>query len=386
MKKENSKLFLLLFLGALSAFGPFVTDLYLPALPAITEWFKTSVTATQLTITTSMAGLAIGQLIVGPISDKFGRKLPLTISLIVYTISTIFIFFSQNIQFFIFMRIIQGLASAGSLVISRAIVSDLYKGHEMTKFFSLMMVVNGLAPILSPIGGSLLLKFTDWRGIFMALTIIGILLFIANFYFKESLSQSNRLKMPLLVTYSVFGKILRKKKFMLFVSIQTFAMGAMFAYIASSSFIFQEFYSLSPVSYSFCFASNGLGLIIGARLASLLNERKALKTGLFGPLFASILIAFMLCFKFEVIGVIIAFFLLLLFTGFILPTASSLAMNEGREYAGSASAILGFCPFFLGGVVSPLVGLGDIFYSTSIVILACTLLALMSFLRLKRVA
>lgn len=386
MKKENSKLFLLLFLGALSAFGPFVTDLYLPALPAITEWFKTSVTATQLTITTSMAGLAIGQLIVGPISDKFGRKLPLTISLIVYTISTIFIFFSQNIQFFIFMRIIQGLASAGSLVISRAVVSDLYKGHEMTKFFSLMMVVNGLAPILSPIGGSLLLKFTDWRGIFMTLTIIGILLFIANFYFKESLSQSNRLKMPLLVTYSVFCKILRKKKFMLFISIQTFAMGAIFAYIASSSFIFQEFYSLSPISYSFCFASNGLGLVIGARLASLLNERKALKTGLFGTLFASIFIAFMLCFKFEVIGVIIAFFLLLLFTGFVLPTASSLAMNEGREYAGSASAILGFCPFFLGGVVSPLVGLGDIFYSTCIVILACTLLALISFLRLKRVA
>ena len=220
----------------------------------------------------------------------------------------------------------------------------------------------------------------------MALTIIGILLFIANFYFKESLSQSNRLKMPLLVTYSVFGKILRKKKFMLFVSIQTFAMGAMFAYIASSSFIFQEFYSLSPVSYSFCFASNGLGLVIGARLASLLNERKALKTGLFGTLFASVFIAFMLCFKFEVIGIIIAFFLLLLFTGFVLPTASSLAMNEGREYAGSASAILGFCPFFLGGVVSPLVGLGDIFYSTSIVILACTLLALISFFRLKRVA
>ena len=173
---------------------------------------------------------------------------------------------------------------------------------------------------------------------------------------------------------------------MLFIAIQTFTMGAMFAYIAASSFIFQDFYLLSPVSYSFCFAANGLAIVIGARLASLLNERKALKTGLFGTLFASIFIAIMLCFKFEVIGVIIAFFLLLLFTGFILPTASSLAMNEGREYAGSASAVLGFCPFFLGGVVSPLVGLGDIFYSTSIVILACTLLAFISFLGLKRVA
>ena len=386
MKKENSKLFLLIFLGVLSAFGPFVTDLYLPALPAITEWFSTSISATQLTITTSMAGLAIGQLIIGPISDKFGRKTPLTISLIVYTVSTIFIFFAQNIQFFIFMRIIQGLASAGSLVISRAVVSDLYKGHEMTKFFSLMMVINGLAPILSPIGGSLLLKFTDWRGIFIALTLIGIVLFIANFYFKESINKRDRLKVPLLQTYGVFGKILRKKKFMLFIAIQTFTMGAMFAYIAASSFIFQDLYSLSPLSYGFCFGANGLAIVIGARLSSLLNERKALKTGLFGTLFASIFVALMLCFKFEVIGVIIAFFLLLLFTGFILPTASSLAMNEGREYAGSASAVLGFCPFFLGGVVSPLVGLGDIFYSTSIVIFVCTLLAFISFVGLKRVA
>ncbi len=154
---------------------------------------------------------------------------------------------------------------------------------------------------------------------------------------------------------------------------------------AAREFGFGEIYT-GKNAHGDDFAREILPLLIGARLASLLNERKALKTGLFGTLFASIFIAFMLCFKFEVIGVIIAFFLLLLFTGFVLPTASSLAMNEGREYAGSASAILGFCPFFLGGVVSPLVGLGDIFYSTSIVILACTLLALISFLRLKRVA
>ncbi|EAU00034.1 multidrug effflux MFS transporter [Campylobacter curvus] len=383
-KKHNSRLFLLLFLGALSAFGPFVTDLYLPALPSITTWFDTSVSATQLTLSTSMAGLAIGQLIIGPISDKFGRKRPLTISLIIYTISTICIFFAQSIEIFIFMRVIQGLASAGSLVISRAVVSDLYSGHEMTKFFGLMMVINGIAPIISPIGGSFLLEFTDWRGIFVVLSIIGVLLFVANFNFKESLDEPRRIKAPLLETYGVYKQILINKTFMLFVAIQTCALGTMFAYIACSSFIFQDFYGLSSMSYSVCFASNGLALVIGSRTASLLKDKMALRIGVYGIFASSIVVGLILTAKFHVYAVIVAFFIMLLFIGFILPTASSLAMNSARRYAGSASAVLGFCPFFLGGIVSPLVGLGDIFYSSSLTMLVCTLLALTAFFKVMR--
>lgn len=162
---KNSELFLLLLLGVLSAFGPFVMDLYLPSLPQLADFFATSTSMTQLTLTTAMLGLAVGQLVFGALSDKFGRKKPLIISLVIYIISTIAIVFSPNIETMIALRVVQGLSSAGSVVISRAIVADLYKGQAMTRFFGLLLTINGLAPIFSPITGSFLLEFTDWRGI-----------------------------------------------------------------------------------------------------------------------------------------------------------------------------------------------------------------------------
>ncbi|QCD45536.1 multidrug effflux MFS transporter [Campylobacter mucosalis] len=382
--KHNSKIFLLLFLGALSAFGPFVIDLYLPALPLISHSFHTSASMTQLTLTTSMAGLAIGQLFIGPISDKFGRKLPLTISLIIYTISTIAIFFTKSIEMFIFMRVIQGFSSAGSVVISRAIARDLYSGHELTKFFSLMMVINSLAPILSPILGSILIKFAEWHSIFIVLSMIGIVLFVANFNFKESLLEHRRLKVPLLSTYATYKELLVYKKFMIFVGILTFALGSMFAYIAASPFIFQEFYALSSTKFAICFGANGLSLTIGAFIASRIKEKSALSVGIFGLMVSCLYLAFVLNFKLGVLFVIFGFFIQMFFSGFIFPTASALAMNCGQNYAGSASAMLGFFPFLLGGIVSPMVGLGDIFLSTTIVIGGCFLGAFMLFLISKK--
>ncbi|WP_169752977.1 multidrug effflux MFS transporter [Campylobacter mucosalis] len=382
--KHNSKIFLLLFLGALSAFGPFVIDLYLPALPLISHSFHTSASMTQLTLTTSMAGLAIGQLFIGPISDKFGRKLPLTISLIIYTISTIAIFFTKSIEMFIFMRVIQGFSSAGSVVISRAIARDLYSGHELTKFFSLMMVINSLAPILSPILGSILIKFAEWHSIFIVLSMIGIVLFVANFNFKESLPEHRRLKVPLLSTYATYKELLVYKKFMIFVGILTFTLGSMFAYIAASPFIFQEFYALSSAKFAICFGANGLSLTIGAFIASRIKEKSALSVGIFGLMVSCLYLAFVLNFKLGVLFVIFGFFIQMFFSGFIFPTASALAMNCGQNYAGSASAMLGFFPFLLGGIVSPMVGLGDIFLSTTIVIGGCFLGAFMLFLISKK--
>ncbi|WP_169776935.1 multidrug effflux MFS transporter [Campylobacter mucosalis] len=382
--KHNSKIFLLLFLGALSAFGPFVIDLYLPALPLISHSFHTSASMTQLTLTTSMVGLAIGQLFIGPISDKFGRKLPLTISLIIYTISTIAIFFTKSIEMFIFMRVIQGFSSAGSVVISRAIARDLYSGHELTKFFSLMMVINSLAPILSPILGSILIKFAEWHSIFIVLSMIGIVLFVANFNFKESLLEHRRLKVPLLSTYATYKELLVYKKFMIFVGILTFTLGSMFAYIAASPFIFQEFYALSSTEFAICFGANGLSLTIGAFIASRIKEKSALSVGIFGLMVSCLYLAFVLNFKLGVLFVIFGFFIQMFFSGFIFPTASALAMNCGQNYAGSASAMLGFFPFLLGGIVSPMVGLGDIFLSTTIVIGGCFLGAFMLFLISKK--
>ncbi len=375
MAKTNSKVFLVILLGVLSAFGPFVVDLYLPALPQLATFFETTASMTQLTLTTAMIGLAVGQLLLGPISDKLGRKKPLILSLIVYIISTVLIIFSPNIETMIVLRIIQGLSSAGSVVISRAVATDLYRGREMTRFFGLLMTINGMAPIISPILGSLLLEYISWKGVFVFLALIGVIVLIFCFRLKESLKQENRLEGSILSTFSIFAIIIKNRLFMSYVGIESFLLGAMFAYIAASPFILQSFYGLSAFAFSLCFGANGAALILGANIGGKLSNRTALSIGVFGFFVAAIYTIAVLLSQPYWFFVEVGFFLMLLLMGLTFPAISSLAMESERQYAGSASALLGFAPFFLGGVVSPLVGIGDIFYSTATVIFVCGLLA-----------
>ena len=376
MIKANSKLFLVLLLGVLSAFGPFVVDLYLPSLPQLASFFETNASMTQLTLTTAMIGLAVGQLLLGPLSDKFGRKKPLIISLVIYIISTVLIVFSSNIEMMIVLRVIQGLSSAGSVVISRAVATDLYRGREMTRFFGLLMTINGLAPIISPILGSLLLEYISWKGVFVFLALIGVIVLFFCFRLKESLSVENRLQGSIFSSFSTFGLITKKRLFMSYVGIESFLLGAMFAYIAASPFILQSFYGLSAFIFSLCFGANGSALVIGSNVGSKMLNRKALAIGVFAFVAAALYTIAVLIIQPYWLFVEIGFFAMLLLMGITFPAISSLAMESERQYAGSASALLGFAPFFLGGVVSPLVGIGNIFYSTSFVILVCALLAL----------
>ena len=376
MAKANSKLFLVLLLGVLSAFGPFVVDLYLPSLPQLASFFETSASMTQLTLTTAMIGLAVGQLLLGPLSDKFGRKTPLIISLVIYIISTVLIVYAPNIEAMIVLRVIQGLSSAGSVVISRAVATDLYRGREMTRFFGLLMTINGLAPIISPILGSLLLEYISWKGVFVFLALIGVIVLIFSFCLKESLSVENRLQGSIFSTFLTFGVIIKNRLFMSYVGIQSFLLGSMFAYIAASPFILQSFYGLSAFIFSLCFGANGAALVIGANVGGKLPNRKALAIGIFAFVVAALYTIAVLIIQPHWLFVELGFFAMLLLMGITFPAISSLAMESERQYAGSASALLGFAPFFLGGVVSPLVGIGNIFYSTALVILACSVLAL----------
>ena len=376
MIKANSKLFLVLLLGVLSAFGPFVVDLYLPSLPQLASFFETSASMTQLTLTTAMIGLAVGQLLLGPLSDKFGRKIPLIISLVIYIISTVLIVYAPNIESMIVLRVIQGLSSAGSVVISRAVATDLYRGREMTRFFGLLMTINGIAPIISPILGSLLLEYISWKGVFVFLALIGVIVLLFCFRLKESLSIENRLQGSIFATFSTFGVIIKNRLFMSYVGIESFLLGAMFAYIAASPFILQSFYGLSAFIFSLCFGANGAALVIGANIGGKLPNRQALAIGVLAFVVAALYTIAVLIIQPYWLFVEIGFFAMLLLMGITFPAISSLAMESERQYAGSASALLGFAPFFLGGVVSPLVGIGNIFYSTSFVILICALLAL----------
>ena len=376
MTKANSKLFLVLLLGVLSAFGPFVVDLYLPSLPQLASFFETSASMTQLTLTTAMIGLAVGQLLLGPLSDKFGRKKPLIISLVIYIISTVLIVFSPNIETMIVLRVIQGLSSAGSVVISRAIATDLYRGREMTRFFGLLMTINGIAPIISPILGSLLLEYISWKGVFVFLALIGLVVLFFCFRLKESLSVENRLQGSIFATFSTFGVIIKNRLFMSYVGIESFLLGAMFAYIAASPFILQSFYGLSAFIFSLCFGANGAALVIGSNVGGKMSNGKALAIGVLGFVVVALYTIAVLIIQPYWLFVEIGFFAMLLLMGITFPAISTLAMESERQYAGSASALLGFAPFFLGGVVSPLVGIGNIFYSTALVILACGVLGL----------
>ena len=383
MRNTNSNVFLVILLGVLSAFGPFVVDLYLPSLPQLAQFFATTPSMTQLTLTTAMIGLAVGQLLLGPMSDKFGRKKPLILSLVIYIISTVCIIFSPNVETMIVLRVVQGLSSAGSVVISRAVATDLYRGREMTRFFGLLMTINGIAPIISPILGSLLLEYVSWKGVFVFLALIGLVVLVFCFRLKESLMPENRLSGSILSTFSTFGIIVKNRLFMSYVGIESFLLGAMFAYIAASPFILQSFYGLSAFAFSLCFGDNGAALVIGSNIGGKLPNRTALSLGVLGFFVAALYTIVLLLIQPYWFFVEIGFFSMLLMMGLTFPAISSLAMESERQYAGSASALLGFSPFFLGGVVSPLVGMGNIFYSTAVVIFICGLLAVGIYLMIK---
>lgn len=341
----------------------------------MTNYFGVSTSLIQLTLTASMIGLAVGQLLIGPISDKYGRKNVITFSLLVYLVSTLLIILIVNVHAMIFFRFIQGVSAAGSVVISRAVASDLYSGKELTTFFGLLMAVNGVAPIISPVFGSILLAVTDWKGIFLALALIGFVLIICNYSFKESLTLEKRYNGSLVDTYKLLLKVAKNKKFMLVVLIQSFAMAVLFGYISSSPFIMQEEYGLSSFVYSLCFALNGLAIVIGTRVSNYLKD--SVTVGLTTMFVTSLLLSVVLIFKLNIIIIEILFFVLLLGFGSILPSLSGLAMNLEKENAGSASAMLGFLPFLFAGIVSPIVGLGNIYYSTSAVLVISSLIAIL---------
>lgn len=366
--KKNSKAFLILLLGTMSAFGPFIMDLYLPALPQLRDYFHTSAAFTQVSLMTAMIGLGVGQLFIGPLSDKYGRKRPLLISLGVFVITSFALVFSPNIHVLITLRAIQGFSAAGSVVLSRAVATDLYTGRELGKFFAMLMTVHGLAPVLSPVAGSYLLRFTDWHGVFVSLTLLGLVLITAVLFLVESLPPERRFDSSIFKSFTVYPQILKNSTFMGFVLMQSFGFAGLFAYISASPFIFQSHFGLSPTEFSACFGANGLAVMIGANISTRINRSRALRFGVTVFTLATLYLAVALIEGFSIGFIEPGFFCMTLSLGFIFPIVSMQAMSSERKNAGSASALLGFCPFMLGAICSPLVGIGNLFVSTGIVL------------------
>ena len=382
-RKYNSRRFVLVFAALLSAFGPFMTDLYLPAFPELMEYFGTTTSLIQLRLTFGVIGLAAGQLVIGPLSDKYGRRRPLILSLTVFVVSTLICLLCRDVITFICFRLLQGIAAAGGVVISRSIAVDLYEGKEFTRFFAMLSAVQGLAPIVAPIAGGLLLGITDWRGIFAVLLLIGVAILAAAFRFRESLPEERRQTGSVLATFANFRSVLGNKHFVCYMLIQSFAMGVLFAYISSSPFIFQTEYGLTPVMYSVCFAFNGLAIMTGNLIVPRFgSEERALGIGACCLLIASLVLAVCLMGGWSVVAIEIGFLVLLFCVGMVLPTSTSLALALERKNSGNASAMLGFFQFTFAGLVAPLVGLGEVSVATSwvIVIASCATCGLVGLL------
>lgn len=373
--KRNSYIFTLAFVGMIAAFGPFVTDFYLPALPALSDYFGAPASMIQLSLTVGMIGLGTGQLIVGPLSDRYGRRMPLLLSLAAFAAATAGCLVTDSIGRFLLYRFVQGLAGAGGVVISRSIATDLYAGRELARFFSVLGSVQGIVPVAAPVIGGLLLAVTDWKGIFAVLLGIGIALLVMTLAFRESLAQRSR---SIAASFKGYAPVLRNRRSMRYMGVQAMAMGVMFSYISASPFIFQQQYGLSPVAYSLCFGLNAFGIMAGSLLVlrSRSSER-GLAIGTRGFFVMALATAIVLTQGGSVWLIEASFFLLMVMLGTIMPTSTTLALEPLREYSGSASAALGFLSFLVGGICSPLVGMGDMAVSTAAVVALCALSTLL---------
>lgn len=381
----------ILLMGALTSLIPFTIDMYLPAFPILATVYETNATSVQLSLTACLLGLALGQLITGALSDMQGRRMPLLISLSAYIVASVACIFAPNIYIFVLLRFVQGFAASGGLVISRAIVRDVSSGAELTRLFALLMVVNNLVPLLAPSVGSGVLLFADWRGIFLVLTVLGIvLLLISAFRLKESLPPEKRVPSNLKSTFSNFAGILKNRQFTGYALAQGFLIGGVFAYVSGTPFIYQNIYGASPQAFSLLFGMNGIGLIIGSyavgRFSHVWSEKRFLETALYGATAAGAVLLAVVLLEGPLWAVVIPIFFFVMSIGVVGTAAFTLAMESQGHVAGSASALLGLLPFILGAATAPLVGIAgeNTAVPMGLVIFSMCFIALMAYLLLAK--
>lgn len=261
-------------------------DMYLPALPAVTDSLHAPASTVQLTLTACLTGMALGQLVVGPMSDRWGRRKPLLLGMIVYVVATAICAFAPSAELLIGFRLLQGLAGAAGIVISRAVVRDLHDGDEMARFFSTLMLISGVAPVIAPVIGGQVLRFTDWRGIFAVLTVVGVLLTLVVWkWLHETLPEADRHTGGVGDALRTMRGLLADRVFTGYMVAGSLAFAALFAYVAASPFVMQEIYGASPQTFSLLFGINSIGLIAvgqinGKILVGRVSLDKALGFGL----------------------------------------------------------------------------------------------------------
>ncbi|MDQ1044934.1 multidrug effflux MFS transporter [Streptomyces sp. V4I2] len=363
---RRTGLLVTLILGGLTATPPLAMDMYLPALPEVTRSLNAPAATVQLTLTACLLGMALGQLVVGPMSDRWGRRRPLLAGLAVYVVATALCALAPTVELLVVFRLAQGLAGAAGIVIARAVVRDLHDGMAMARFFSTLMLISGVAPIVAPLIGGQILRVTDWRGVFVVLTVVGALLAVIVWAkLPETLAPDERHSGGVGEALRAMRGLLADRGFSGYMLTGGFAFAALFAYIAASPFVIQEIHGASPQTFSLLFGVNSVGLVIvgqinGKVLVGRVSLDRVLAAGLLIVILAATALLLMALGVFGEVGlapVAAALFVLMSAMGVTLPNTQALALMRVKHAAGSASALLGTSSFLIGAIASPLVGI-----------------------------
>lgn len=361
-------IFLVLYLVLISALGSFVNDMYTPSLPAMCRFFGCSVPLAQMGLTMGMIGLGTGQIFLGPVSDRYGRKPVLIGSVSLFIVAAIVSIFSPNIHTFNTCRFFQGIGASGGYFLARTIPADIYSGRNLAKLMALIGGINGIAPASAPVIGGVISDHFGWKGVFILLAIFATLILILAPEMKETLAPQFRSKGKWWNAFSGYRFLLKNRPFMIHVCYKGMALGLLFAYISSTPFILQSHYGLSQTVYGLIIGFNAIFVVAGSMLALKFHPmKKAARYGAFilvaGTIGEAIALwAIHSLAVFEIFAAIMLFAL-----GLIFSTTNTLAMNEGRMQAGEASSVLGVSGYVVGAIVSPIVGMGNILHSTAIV-------------------
>jgi MFS transporter, DHA1 family, multidrug resistance protein len=371
-------------LSLLTVFGPISMDLYLPVLPALTGELRSATSTAQLTITACLLGLAAGQLVAGPLSDRLGRRRPLLVGVVAYVAVSLLCAASPTVETLVAARFVQGLAGGVGVVIAQAAGRDLYSGGRLLRYYGRLTVLGGLAAIVGPVIGGQLATVTDWRGIFVFLAAVGAAVLVACLLvFRETLPAERRVSGGLLRTGRDVRRLLTDRVFLGAVLVTGFVNAALFAYLSGATFVLQGVYGLSPQGYSFAFGLNSLGFMVFGFAAGRTSERWSEK--------GTLLVGIAMCvagagglvataaLHLPLMAVVVSLFTMVSGVAVTTPPSTSLALADHPDIAGTAASFLGAARFAFGGLAAPLVGLGSGVAPLALVTLAAGVLGALAY-------
>jgi DHA1 family bicyclomycin/chloramphenicol resistance-like MFS transporter len=371
-------------LSLLTVFGPISMDLYLPVLPALTTELRAATSTAQLTITACLLGLALGQLVAGPLSDRFGRRRPMMIGVVGYLAVSLLCAVSPTVETLVAARFAQGLAGGVGIVIAQAAGRDLYSGGALMRYYGRLTVLGGLAAIVGPVIGGQLAEVTDWRGIFVFLAAVGAAILLACLLvFRETLPAGSRVSGGLARTGRDMRRLLADRVFLGAVLVTGMVNAALFAYLSGATFVLQDVYGLSPQGYSYAFGLNSAGFMVfgflAGRTSERWSERGTLLAGIAMVVAGAAGLLATAAWDLPLAAVILSLLTMVSGVAVTTPPATSLALAGYPEIAGTASSFLGVARFAFGGLAAPLVGMGTGITPLALVTLTAALLGALAY-------